>query len=131
MSLGQLLEDSLPSCSPQPALDFRMEEETARELSSWALPFQAHPPPGASVYMSTPCLHIDTARLHQALSTQQKLKAEVSSLPSSEAASANPEPQREAFLSTQTILFFLSSLCFLLLLVFIGPDGNLIGFYHP
>ena len=105
-SLGQLLEDSLPRPSPQPALDSRTEEETAREGSSWALPLQAHPPPRTSVYMSTPCLHIDTICLHQALSTQQKVKAEVSCLPSSEAASADPEPQREAFLSTQIIFFF-------------------------
>lgn len=59
--------------------------------------------------MSTPCLHIDTACLHQALSTQQKEKAEVSRLPSSEAAYADPEPQREALLSTQIILFFFFS----------------------
>lgn len=56
--------------------------------------------------MSTPCLHRDTACLHQALSTQQKEKAEVSRLPSSEAASADPEPQREALLSAQIIFFF-------------------------
>lgn len=80
--------------------------------------------------MSTPCLHRDTACLHQALSTQQKEKAEVSRLPSSEAASADPEPQREALLSAQIIFFFLFSLCLLLLLVFIGPDGNRIGFYY-
>lgn len=78
-SLRQLLEDSLPCPSPQPALDSQTEEETAREGSSWALPLQAHPPPRARVYMSAPCLHIDTTRLHRALSTQRKVKAEVSS----------------------------------------------------
>lgn len=74
-----------------------------------------------------------TASLHQPC-PQQKEKAEVSRLPSIEAAYADPRTQRRLF-SAQIILFFvffffLFSLCLLLLLVFIGPDGNGIGFEY-
>lgn len=104
--------------SPQPALDSLTEEETAQE-GPQGHPLQAHPPEYLHVYTM---LYTDTACLHQALSTQQE-KVEVSRLPSSEAASADPEPQREALLSAQSI-FFSFFLCLLLLLVFIAPDGN-------
>lgn len=100
MSLGQLLgtglsSPSTPSQIPEPG------EETDF-------------PPGVFLTRGSPSRHIlhrvrGKKCLHQALSTQQKVKAEVSRLPSNEAASEGPEPQQVAFLSPQMILFFPSS----------------------
>lgn len=62
----------------------------------------------------------------------QSLKAEMNCFwvaPTfSEAASEDPEPQQGTFLSTKIIFVFFFLV--LLLLVFIGPNGKLIGFYY-
>ena len=93
------------------------------------------PPPGSSSTKNE-CLHVYTMSTHRHnMSTPSPVHTA-----ESESRSELPSFQWGCFCGSRTTargfslysnyFFFLFSLCLLLLLVFIGPDGNLIGFYY-